>query len=99
MSKPGDVWIMGSHRLLCGDATDPANCDTLLGNERVAMIFQDQPYNVDYANSPKDTLRSTHRPILNGNLGEDFEPFPQGRLNGCPFVHSLWLVKSGALPW
>ena len=57
VSKPGDVWIMGLHRLLCGDAADPASYDTLLGNERVAMIFQDPPYNVDYANSPKDTLR------------------------------------------
>lgn len=75
VSKPGDVWIMGPHRLLCGDATDPASYDTLLGNERVAMIFQDPPYNVDYANSPKDKLRGTHRPILNDNLGEGFQAF------------------------
>ena len=75
VSKPGDVWIMGQHRLLCGDATDPASYDTLLGNERVAMIFQDPPYNVDYANSPKDKLRGTHRPILNDNLGEGFQAF------------------------
>ena len=75
VSKPGDVWIMGQHRLLCGDATDPASYDTLLGTERVAMIFQDPPYNVDYANSPKDKLRGTHRPILNDNLGEGFQAF------------------------
>ena len=75
VSKPGDVWIMGKHRLLCGDATDPASYDTLLGTERVAMIFQDPPYNVDYANGPKDKLRGTHRPILNDNLGEGFQAF------------------------
>ena len=75
VSKPGDVWIMGQHRLLCGDATDPASYDTLLGTERVAMIFQDPPYNVDYANSPKDKLRGTHRPILNDNLGDGFHDF------------------------
>jgi DNA modification methylase len=75
VSKPGDVWIMGQHRLLCGDATDPASYDTLLGTERVAMIFQDPPYNVDYANSPKDKLRGTHRPILNDNLGDGFQTF------------------------
>jgi DNA modification methylase len=75
VSKPGDVWIMGQHRLLCGDATDPASYDTLLGTERVAMIFQDPPYNVDYANSPKDKLRGKHRPILNDNLGEGFQAF------------------------
>ena len=75
VSKLGDVWIMGGHRLLCGDSTDAASYDTLLGNERVAMIFQDPPYNVDYANTAKDKLRGTHRPILNDNLGDGFQDF------------------------
>ena len=75
VSKSGDVWIMGQHRLLCGDSTDAASYDTLLGNERVAMIFQDPPYNVDYANTAKDKLRGTNRPILNDNLGTDSRTF------------------------
>jgi DNA modification methylase len=75
VSKPGDVWIMGQHRLLCGDSTDAASYDTLLGTERVAMIFQDPPYNVDYANTAKDKLRGTNRPILNDNLGDGFQDF------------------------
>ena len=75
VSKPGDVWIMGQHRLLCGDSTDAASYDKLLGNERVAMIFQDPPYNVDYANTAKDKLRGTNRPILNDNLGDGFQDF------------------------
>lgn len=75
VSKLGDVWIMGGHRLLCGDSTDAASYDTLLGSERVAMIFQDPPYNVDYANTAKDKLRGTHRPILNDNLGDGFQDF------------------------
>jgi len=41
----------------------------------VAMVFQDPPYNVDYANSAKDKLRGKDRPILNDNLGDGFEPF------------------------
>ncbi len=75
VSQPGDVWLLGKHRLLCGDATDPASYAALLGNERVAMIWQDPPYNVDYANSPKDKQRGTHRPILNDNLGAGFYDF------------------------
>jgi hypothetical protein len=39
------------------------------------MCFTDSPYNVDYANSPKDKLRGKHRPILNDNLGSGFEAF------------------------
>jgi len=93
VSKPGDVWIMGQHRLLCGDATDPASYDTLLGTERVAMIFQDPPYNVDYANTAKDKLRGTNRPILNDNLGDGFQDFllaafkpALARCNGAVYV-------------
>ena len=93
VSKPGDVWIMGQHRLPCGDATDPASYDTLLGTERVAMIFQDPPYNVDYANTAKDKLRGTNRPILNDNLGDGFQDFllaafkpALARCNGAVYV-------------
>jgi len=93
VSKPGDVWIMGLHRLLCGDSTDAASYDNLLGNERVAMIFQDPPYNVDYANTAKDKLRGTNRPILNDNLGDGFQDFllaafkpALARCNGAVYV-------------
>ena len=93
VSKSGDVWIMGQHRLLCGDSTDAASYDTLLGNERVAMIFQDPPYNVDYANTAKDKLRGTNRPILNDNLGDGFHDFllaafkpALARCNGAVYV-------------
>ncbi len=93
VSKSGDVWIMGQHRLLCGDSTDAASYDRLLGNERVAMIFQDPPYNVDYANTAKDKLRGTNRPILNDNLGDGFQDFllaafkpALARCNGAVYV-------------
>jgi len=80
VSRPGDLWVLGPHRVLCGDATDPASYATLLGDERVALVWQDPPYNVDYANSAKDKLRGTNRPILNDNLGEGFGGFLQAAL-------------------
>jgi ParB-like chromosome segregation protein Spo0J len=46
VSRPGDLWQLGSHRLLCGDARDAANLDRLLGDEQAAMAFLDPPYNV-----------------------------------------------------
>ncbi len=75
VSKPGDVWVLGDHRVLCGDATDATSYQALLGDESVAMVWQDPPYNVDYANTAKDKLRGTHRPILNDDLGEGFFDF------------------------
>ena len=75
VSQPGDVWIMGGHRLLCGDATQPHSYELLLAGQRAQMIWSDLPYNVNYANSAKDKLRGKHRPILNDNLGEGFYDF------------------------
>ena len=49
VSQPGDVWQLGPHRLLCGDARDAANLDRLLGDEQAAMAFLDPPYNVKIA--------------------------------------------------
>jgi hypothetical protein len=77
VSKPGDLWVLGNHRLLCGDATVLADVERVLGGQLADMTFCDPPYNVDYANTPKDKLRGTHRPILNDNLGSGFEAFLQ----------------------
>lgn len=46
VSRLGDVWILGRHRLVCGDARDPAVLTCLLGDERADMVFTDPPYNV-----------------------------------------------------
>ena len=75
ISRPGDMWILGNHRLVCGDATQAPSYEQLLAGQRVQMIWSDLPYNVNYANSAKDKLRGKHRPILNDNLGEGFYDF------------------------
>ena len=80
VSKPGDVWVMGEHRLLCGDSTDVASYTRLMAGEKANMVVTDPPYGVNYANSAKDKLRGKNRPILNDNLGEDFEPFLRAAL-------------------
>ncbi len=75
VSKPGDLWVLGNHRLLCGDASVLADVERVLGGQLADMTFCDPPYNVDYANTPKGKLRGKHRPIMNDNLGGGFEGF------------------------
>lgn len=75
VSKPGDVWVMGDHRLLCGDATVAASYVLLTAGAKADMVFTDPPYNVDYANTATDKQHGTHRPILNDNLGAGFQAF------------------------
>jgi DNA modification methylase len=75
ISKSGDLWVLGEHKLLCGDATKLDDYKRLLGDELVDMTFTDPPYNVNYANTAKDKMRGKNRPILNDNLGDGFEQF------------------------
>ena len=86
VSRPGDLWTLGNHRLLCGDATALADIEHVLGGQLADMTWTDPPYNVDYANSPKDKLRGKHRPILNDDLGGGFEAFLH---NACVNIVSV----------
>ena len=72
----GDLWILGEHRLLCGDATQLESIEKVLAGGLADMVFCDPPYNVNYGATMKDKLRGkTHRKIANDNLGADFERF------------------------
>jgi DNA modification methylase len=75
ISRPGDVWLLDGHRLLCGDSTKAECFEQLLQGEQVDMVFTDPPYNVNYANTAKDKMRGTNRAILNDNLGDGFYDF------------------------
>ena len=75
ISRSGDIWLLGAHRLLCGDATAAASYERLLAGEPADMVFTDPPYNVNYANSAKDKMRGKDRAILNDNLGDGFYDF------------------------
>ena len=71
----GDVWLLGRHRLLCGDATVLADVEKVMAGGLADLTWTDPPYGVNYGATMKDKIRGTHRPIANDNLGEDFGPF------------------------
>jgi len=48
ISEPGDLWLLGEHRLLCGDATKAATLKTLMAGSRAQCVFTDPPYGVSY---------------------------------------------------
>lgn len=48
VTRPGDLWILGRHRLLCGDATNPEDVRRLLGEDRPLLMVTDPPYGVEY---------------------------------------------------
>lgn len=74
VTKHGDVWLMGKHRLMCGDSQIREQLSMLMGGGKSSMIFTDPPYNVNYGVSMKDKLRhktskeNNGRKILNDHF-------------------------------
>lgn len=58
ITKLGDLWILGNHRLLCGDSTDVLAVDRLMNGQKADMVFTDPPYGVSV--------------VKNGKVGADF---------------------------
>lgn len=69
VTRKGDVWILGRHRLVCGDARDPEDYARLLGDDQVDLIFTDPPYNVPIDGHVCGSGRIRHREFAMG-VGE-----------------------------
>lgn len=65
VTKPGDIWILGKNRLMCGDSTVKENVDKLMNDKLADFILTDPPYNVDYEGKTVDALK-----IENDNMSE-----------------------------
>ena len=55
--KSGELWLLGNHRLLCGDATKREDVERLMNNKKIDFIFTDPPYGVDYSGGTKKQKR------------------------------------------
>ena len=57
VTKPGDIWLLGRHRLMCGDSTKEQDVAALMNGQLADMYLTDPPYNVDYTGKTKDALK------------------------------------------
>jgi DNA modification methylase len=95
----GDVWLLGPHRLMCGDSTVPTDVERLMNGEKADMVWTDPPYNVSFAGALSSTSRkgkivkmsegylnpsSTHESIQNDNM--DREQFNQFMLSAIATI-------------
>ena len=90
VTKHGDVYMLGRHRLMCGDSTSVDDVDTLLNNNVIDLIFTDPPYNVAF-----NGRSGKHDVIKNDNLSEsDFADFITGVCNVIlivnPKAYYIW---------
>ncbi len=75
VSRPGDLWVLGNHRLLCGDATVATDVERVLADAKANFCFCDPPYNVDYAGGAGAEQAGKGRRIKNDALGDAFGQF------------------------
>jgi DNA modification methylase len=95
VSRAGDVWALGSHRLLCGSALDAACYQTLMAGELAEMVFTDPPYNVRIEGNVSGLGRVRHRDFAmgSGEMSEsDFTRFLQ-----TTFEHIAAASTDGAI--
>jgi DNA modification methylase len=71
--KFGDIWQLGPHRLICGDALDPAVIDLLMDGNQARMVFTDPPYNVPIAGHVSGLGKVKHREFAqaSGEMSKD----------------------------
>lgn len=86
VSRVGDLWIIGPHRIYCGDARDSVNWDDLLANDRANIIFADPPYNVPIDGFVSGNGKNMHREFVMG-AGEmspaEFTAFLRALFRNC----------------
>jgi len=87
VTMAGDLWLLGEHRLLCGDATKRTDVDRLMDGDAADLVFTDPPYNVDYEGYTEEKLK-----IKGDRMSDaDFKQFLESAFQSCRTV-----VKTGA---
>jgi len=86
----GDVWVLGRHRLMCGDSTSIDAVDKLMDGKKADMVFTDPPYNVGF-----NGRSGKHDVIKNDNLSDsDFKDFINGTISTIkavdPKAYYIW---------
>lgn len=89
-TKLGDIWLIGKHKLMCGDSTRSEDIGQLLGNKRAQCVFTDPPWNVDYGGAAHPSWKQ--RSIMNDSMTSEqfgqfltktFEALKQALLEGA----------------
>jgi ParB-like chromosome segregation protein Spo0J len=110
VTRPGDIWLLGKHRLLCGDSTNPESVRSLMGDQRAVLFQTGPPYAVGYSggahpatkgnngakNKDKDWSDSYHE-ADDAELGCDFYlNFVQAAIDCAIELNAAWIAGTRA---
>lgn len=92
VTKPGDLWVLGDHRLLCGDSTDVLAVERLMDGKKADMVFTDPPYGMSYQSNMR-TKSAKFAVIENDDkIITDWLPLATAFSTGFCFVWTTWKV-------
>ncbi len=92
--KLGDLWLLGNHRLLCGDSTDVLQVERLMGGEKADMVFTDPPYGIAYSGKGQKGAATSND--FGSIKGDDSIEVAIGALNLCKALDIPVMVWWGA---
>jgi len=100
LTRPGDIWLLGKHRLMCGDSTDTGAVAKLMDRAKARLLFTDPPWNVDYGGREHPSWRRRH--ILNDKMtteqfGEFLRSAFQAGASVCEPGAMVYVVMSAAM--
>jgi DNA modification methylase len=101
VSRPGDLWELGNHRILCGDARDADAIGRLMGGSRAAMAFLDPPYNVRVRDIVgRGRVKHSEFAMASGELSRrDFVQFLKATLTAAAAVSRDGAVHFVCMDW
>ena len=97
ITKLGDIWQLGRHRLMCGDSTDKETVELLMNGNKADMVFTDPPYGYEYQSNMR-TKSKKFDVLVNDDKILDFMPRIKEQCNGFVFICTTWKVLDKWLP-
>ena len=93
VTKLGDIYQLGNHRLMCGDSTSIDAVDKLMNGQKADMVFTDPPYGVEYQ-SNRRTKSAKFNVLANDDKFLDIAPIIEVFSSGWMFVWTSWKVQN-----
>ena len=98
ITKAGNLWLLGDHRLLCGDSTKAEDVARLLAGRKIDLVLTDPPYGVSYVGKTKDALKVENDELGEGDLSELVKlAFDNAQTNSRPGAYWYATVPAGPL--
>jgi DNA modification methylase len=91
ISKLGDIWTLGNHRLMCGDSIQFSDVEKLMGGQKADLVFTDPPYGISYQSNGR-TKSQKFDVLKNDDVILDIVPNIELFSNGWVFIWTTWKV-------